>query len=310
MKSWGGTGKLTFSTKKGLEIRKLLLGEMHYDTASAYNVLGKLYTALDKLDPALDNIERGLIIRNKILPPEHTDLAYSYYNRGFVLEKKGELQQALSDYQTCLRINRTNHGKNHPQVALATCAIARLYFYRGDLAKAQKLMNSYLEYQRRTIPLHLDYFRTLLLQVRILAVTAQFGQAMKVLGKIMSKIMRQKYQGEPIISALAICLSREYRQTKPVQQQVRDYYQYSRKQLPKQYLAVFDYLVTKSDAERESAANAKKLLRNVLALSDREIQLLVLRQLLKMNTITTDLKARMEKARDSLLSIYPMYGSA
>jgi tetratricopeptide (TPR) repeat protein len=68
--------------------------------------------------------------------------AASYFNRGFAYSKKGQYDQAISDYNKALEINPRNHDANNGLAwLLATCPNAR---YRNG-AKAVELAKKAVE---------------------------------------------------------------------------------------------------------------------------------------------------------------------
>jgi CHAT domain-containing protein/Tfp pilus assembly protein PilF len=92
-----------------------------------------------KYDEAAPLIERALEIREKILGPDHRDvadtltsLASVYFNKGAYAKSEPLLQRALAVYEKAL-------GPEHPSVALTLNSLAILYWNRSEIVRAEPL---------------------------------------------------------------------------------------------------------------------------------------------------------------------------
>ena len=115
---------------------KKLFGEKHLQTASAYNLLGKIYSYLYDDSNSLNNYNKALSIREDLLGSNHTDTASIYNNIGLLLSSKCNYTQALEFYQKALAIFDNNYSSSHPHYAILYNNISDVYSFQGryDLA--------------------------------------------------------------------------------------------------------------------------------------------------------------------------------
>jgi CHAT domain-containing protein/Tfp pilus assembly protein PilF len=126
------------------EARKLL------QTASKLRGAGKY-------NEALPLIERGLEIRERLLGPEHRDVANALNNLGILYAIKGEYAKAEPLYQRALAIRERALGPEHLDVAQSLNSLAILYYRKGDYTKAELLYQRSLSiYEKVLGPEHLD----------------------------------------------------------------------------------------------------------------------------------------------------------
>ncbi|MGH9842915.1 MAG: tetratricopeptide repeat protein [Blastocatellia bacterium] len=92
-----------------------------------------------KYDEALPLAERALEIREKMLGPEHIDVATSLNNLAELYRGKGDFAKAGPLYQRALAIREKAFGPDHPNVAVSLSNLAELYRNKNDFAKAEPL---------------------------------------------------------------------------------------------------------------------------------------------------------------------------
>jgi len=115
-----------------------------------------------KYDEAFKIAERVLDIREKILGPDHRDVAASLINLATLHRDKGEYGKAEQLYDRGLTILEKSIGPEHPDVARALNNLAILHRFRDDFAKAEQFYNRALNILEKALGLdHLDVTVTL-----------------------------------------------------------------------------------------------------------------------------------------------------
>jgi CHAT domain-containing protein len=92
-----------------------------------------------KYDEALQSYERALKIRERVLEPDHPDVAAPINGLAIIYYYEGEYAKAESLHQRALAIREKALGPEHPDVATSLNGLANLYSYKGDYAKAEPL---------------------------------------------------------------------------------------------------------------------------------------------------------------------------
>jgi len=117
----------------------------------------KLITEIRRLkekgqyDAGLPLAERALELREKVLGPEHPDVATALDELGQILHRKGEYARAEPPYQRALAIREKALGLEHPDVAESLNNLAFLYYERGDYGKAEPLYQRALAILEKTL---------------------------------------------------------------------------------------------------------------------------------------------------------------
>jgi len=116
-----------------------------------------LYKAA-KYDEAILLAERALEIRERVLGPEHFEVAGALNFLGVLYFLKGDYARAERLYQRALVIRETAVGPEHPQVADSISNIAYLYKTRGDYAKAESFYGRALAIREKALgPEHPEF---------------------------------------------------------------------------------------------------------------------------------------------------------
>ena len=131
-------------TKDIIILCKELFGERHLQTASAYNLLGKIYSYLYDDSNALNYYNKALSIREDIMGLYHPDIASIYNNIGLLLTGECNYSQALDFYQKALTIYDNNYGSNHPHFAILYSNISDVYSLEGKYELAFENCNKAL----------------------------------------------------------------------------------------------------------------------------------------------------------------------
>ncbi len=92
-----------------------------------------------RYDEALSLISRALEIREKILGPDHSDLASTINFQANLYYSKGVYAHAESLYQRALEIREKALGQDHPHVASSLNNLANVLIDRGEYAKAEPM---------------------------------------------------------------------------------------------------------------------------------------------------------------------------
>ena len=104
--------------EEALEIRRRLYGEIHVETAQAYDFLGgSLSMHPDRLEEALACRLKALEIRQQLLPSQDNWIAVSYNNVGTALDELGRGDEAIPYLEKAVeiwRIQRDPINKNLP----------------------------------------------------------------------------------------------------------------------------------------------------------------------------------------------------
>eukprot|EP00557_Chaetoceros_sp_GSL56_P001646 CAMPEP_0176503402 /NCGR_PEP_ID=MMETSP0200_2-20121128/15343_1 /TAXON_ID=947934 /ORGANISM="Chaetoceros sp., Strain GSL56" /LENGTH=762 /DNA_ID=CAMNT_0017902689 /DNA_START=2361 /DNA_END=4649 /DNA_ORIENTATION=- len=72
------------------------------------NRIGLVYDNQGEYDNALEYYERAHSIKNKVLGPDHPDLATTYNNMGSIYENQGDYQKALDYYEKARDLQKNN----------------------------------------------------------------------------------------------------------------------------------------------------------------------------------------------------------
>jgi tetratricopeptide (TPR) repeat protein/DNA-binding CsgD family transcriptional regulator len=83
--------------------------------------------------------QRSLTIRERVLGPEHSDVATSLNNLAVLYERQGRYAEAQPLYQRSLTISERVLGPDHPDVATCLNNLAGLYQWQGRCAEAEPL---------------------------------------------------------------------------------------------------------------------------------------------------------------------------
>jgi tetratricopeptide (TPR) repeat protein len=116
-------GDLLGRTDEGIGIARAargiarLAGDPPNTIAAIHSNLGNLYWYKGKVEPAFTEYTAALAIEERVLGPDHPDVAWSWSNVGMVTEARGDRAEARRDYQKALAITEKALGAEHPEVA-------------------------------------------------------------------------------------------------------------------------------------------------------------------------------------------------
>jgi tetratricopeptide (TPR) repeat protein len=122
------------------------------EKANIYNQLGRIRNHEGEYREALRFYEKSIEIKQKILPPNHPDLAITYSNISSVYEKMSEYSKALSCHEKAVVIRQQSLPPNHPDLAASYSNISLVYANMGDYSKALSFDEKALEIQQKSLP--------------------------------------------------------------------------------------------------------------------------------------------------------------
>src|SRR6266540_4455509 len=115
-----------------------------------------------KYDEAIPLIARALEIRERILGPDHRDVASTINVLANLYYYKGDYAKAEPLYQRALVIREKSLGPDHPFIASSLNNLADLFRYRGEYAKAETRYQRALVIREKALgPEHPDVARVL-----------------------------------------------------------------------------------------------------------------------------------------------------
>ena len=79
--------------------------------------IGNVFDSMGKPEKALENFDKSLAIKTKVLGCEHPNTATTQNNIGLVLKSQGKYPEALEMYNKCLKTREKVFGRNHLDVA-------------------------------------------------------------------------------------------------------------------------------------------------------------------------------------------------
>jgi tetratricopeptide (TPR) repeat protein len=132
---------------KSMDIRKDMLAKYPSKTsksyqnnnialAETYNNIALVHDGQGQYTKALDWLQRGLAINEKILGSDHPDTAKTYNNIGMVYSHKGDSANALRWFQKAAAIQERNQPDVNPNAAIAYHNIAEIYRAQHNYALA------------------------------------------------------------------------------------------------------------------------------------------------------------------------------
>jgi len=110
-----------------------------------------------KYHEALPSFEGALVIQEKRLGPDHSDVGQTIKDLAALYYNKGEYSKAEPLFQRALAIKEKSLGPEHPDVAASLNGLAVIYNRMGDYAKAEPLYQRALAIREKSLgPEHLD----------------------------------------------------------------------------------------------------------------------------------------------------------
>ena len=99
-----------------LMIRRKNLPPIHHRLAASHNNTAVVYHRLGNFDLAYEHYKIALEMNEKTLPPDHVDIGIVVRNMALLNETKGDLKQALIQFEQeahrCQRLSQCNHAES------------------------------------------------------------------------------------------------------------------------------------------------------------------------------------------------------
>lgn len=127
----GAYEKALTNFQEALSIR-LIVGEVHQQTARHYDNIGKVYLLTDDYEEALDYFQKSLDIRLVTLGEYHLFTAESYSQMATTYMRLKDYENALASYDKTLGIALKAWGDKHPEVASIYNNLGKVYRNQGD----------------------------------------------------------------------------------------------------------------------------------------------------------------------------------
>lgn len=109
--------------KAEAEFKTALLDQGYQNRELPYFNLARLYVLQNRLDEALENVGHSVQIKPRLAMAQHL--------RGFILEKRNNLAEAIACYEAAVKIV--------PEDVLFSYDLAVAYFKNGDYARAKEI---------------------------------------------------------------------------------------------------------------------------------------------------------------------------
>jgi tetratricopeptide (TPR) repeat protein len=117
--------------------------------AQSLNDLGVLARAQADYVSATVLLQQALVMRRRVLGPQHQDVAVTLVELGRTLSDRGEVDRPERFFREALAIRRQALGDDHQETATSVSALALLLRHKGDLAGAESLFRENLERTRK-----------------------------------------------------------------------------------------------------------------------------------------------------------------
>jgi CHAT domain-containing protein/Tfp pilus assembly protein PilF len=113
--------------------------ENETEVSVANGWLGYIYESMGRYDDAEPLLERSLTLREKVLGPDHPDLAAPLNNLAGLYDIRGRYADAEPLYKRSLALREKALGPDHPDVAMSLNNLAMLYYDESRYADAAPL---------------------------------------------------------------------------------------------------------------------------------------------------------------------------
>jgi tetratricopeptide (TPR) repeat protein len=154
---WLRLGKLMVKLAqytKAQDLYEILLKQETNETdkGDIYHQVGLIQEEQGEYAKAITFYEESLKIRQKILTPQHPDVAECYEDIGNTYDFLGDDGKALSYHEKALEIRQNTLPENHPDLATSYNNIGSVYDKMGEYSKAISYHEKALEIYQKTLP--------------------------------------------------------------------------------------------------------------------------------------------------------------
>jgi CHAT domain-containing protein/tetratricopeptide (TPR) repeat protein len=137
------------AAEKALATRRELLGEGHFDTATAHNELGVSLQARGDYAAAQKAFDRALATYRAAVGDRHPSTAIALANLASALQHQGRYADARRHHERALAAIRAARGEDHPDTATLHNNFGALLRGRGEFAAARREYEQALAVRRR-----------------------------------------------------------------------------------------------------------------------------------------------------------------
>lgn len=123
--------------EEALPLEKACSGEEGEGVADILGNMGYAWNLQGNFQKSIAIQEQTLTIRQKLLPPDHLDLAYSYHTLGFVYKSLLKYQESLQYFEKALKIRRKKLGNAHLDIANTYSEMGRAQLGLGEYQQAR-----------------------------------------------------------------------------------------------------------------------------------------------------------------------------
>ncbi|MBS1872107.1 MAG: tetratricopeptide repeat protein [Acidobacteria bacterium] len=142
-------------SRKAWEIRGALLGEEHLNAQADAVAYAAVLDGLDRFDESRPIYERALAIYERVLGPEHYEVAATLHNLSVLEQAQGDVERGVALCRRSLELKRKLLGDDHPDTALTLMNLGAMLLDQGQRDEARPLCESALATFRRTLaPAH------------------------------------------------------------------------------------------------------------------------------------------------------------
>jgi len=111
-----------------------------------YGNLGRVYMSYGDYTKAKSVLEKALVVHERSLSPEHTDISWILTNLGITYNELGEYAKAKNALEKALKIDQKNYGLNNAETAWSSFALGNLYANLGHYEKAKKMIKQHIAF--------------------------------------------------------------------------------------------------------------------------------------------------------------------
>jgi serine/threonine protein kinase len=156
---------------RAADITRSTRGELHPETATAYNNLGALYLKTGAWDNADEAYRRAIAIRTSAFGADHPHTAQAQRSRAEALARMGRLDEAEGLLRASVATYQESLGAEHWRTANAQLFLGWIFALQGRPAEAARSMND--AYSRMVQALGEDHPRVLAARELMTGVTSE-----------------------------------------------------------------------------------------------------------------------------------------
>ena len=126
--------------RKSLDVRRRLLGEGHFVTATAYHNLGSVLMNQGRYDEAEPQYRKALAIKQNTIGEDHPSTAAAYNELAINSSFQGRFADAEALARKALAVRLRGEGEDHPATAVSYNGLAAALNNEGKFVEAEPLL--------------------------------------------------------------------------------------------------------------------------------------------------------------------------